>query len=212
MLATGWNCTDAGGPAKSWAHGWLTVEVTIAAVVLAAGAGTRFDDAGHKLLARFGASTVVGSAVDAALAADLDETIVVIGAAAIEADIPAGCTIIVNRRWQDGIATSLRVACDLAGRRGHTAIVVGLGDQPMVGSTVWRTVADAPDAPVAVATYEGSRRNPVRLDQSVWHLLPASGDEGARHLMRLRPELVREVPCVGEPADIDTVEDLAKWS
>lgn len=186
--------------------------MTTAAVVLAAGAGTRFEAEGHKLLAGFGGSTVVGAAVGAALASGLDETIVVVGAELIEAELPPGCTIAANALWEDGIATSLRVALDIADRHGHAAIVVGLGDQPMIGPDPWRAVAEESEAPIAVATYDGRRRNPVRLDQSVWHLLAVTGDEGARRLMRLRPELVREVPCVGEPADIDTVEDLAGWS
>ena len=136
---------------------------------------------------------------------------VVCGAADLSALLPTGSSVIENPRWAEGQATSLQSAIDAARLAGLDAVVVGLGDQPLITAESWRRVA-ASDAPIAVATYDGKRRNPVRLSASVWEMLPTSGDQGARVVFENRPDLVREVPCEGEPVDIDTREDLYKWS
>ena len=43
-------------------------------------------------------------------------------------------------------------------------------------------------------------------------LMPVSGDEGARTLMRHRPEMVEAIVVDGDEADVDTLEDLRRWS
>ena len=119
---------------------------------------------------------------------------------------------VANDRWHDGMATSLRAGVTRARRDGHHAVVVGLGDQPLVLPESWQRVARTKAKPICVATYKGTRGNPVRLSSLVWPLLPPTGDQGARVVMRRRPDLVMEVPCPGGAADIDTVDDLREWS
>jgi len=185
--------------------------VSTAAVVLAAGGGERFEGTEHKLRAVLRGQPLVAHAVKHAMGGGFGEVVVVTGAVDLDDVIDDRCTRLHNPAWSEGQATSLQVAVDHARAVGHAAIVVGLGDQPFVAPEVWRSVA-ASESPLAVATFEGRRRPPVRLAAEVWPLLPRRGDEGARRLLASRPELVREVPCRGEPADIDTLEDLARWS
>jgi len=189
--------------------------VTTAAVLLAAGGGSRFTGATHKLLAPLRGRPVFAWALEAALEAvrgpELDEVLVVTGAADLGGFVPEGVAVAHNPRWAEGQATSLQTAIAAARQRHHDAVVIGLGDSPFVVPEAWRLVAAAPH-PIAVATYEGRRRNPVKLAAEVWPLLPSHGDEGARNVMRLHPDLVGEVPCPGDPGDIDTVEDLQTWN
>jgi CTP:molybdopterin cytidylyltransferase MocA len=183
-------------------------------VVLAAGAGTRFAGPRPKLLTPWRGRPLVAWAIEHAATAGLDRTWVVTGAVDLEAlgVIPPGVELLPNERWAEGQASSLQVAVASARADAVDAIVVGLGDQPLIPPATWRAVAAATDRPIAVATYGGERRNPVRLAREIWGLLPSHGDEGARALIRNRGDLVMGVACEGDPADIDTLEDLARWN
>jgi len=183
--------------------------VDVVAVVLAAGAGTRFEGEGHKLDAVIDDRTILDRAVGTALAAGIGP-VVVVTAAQVTTALPPAVVHVVNERWAEGQMTSLRAGIAAAHDLGAAAVLVGLGDQPFVGADAWRAIA-AVDAPIAVATYAGRRGHPVRLAEETWDLLADHGDEGARTLMRLRPDLVTEVPCEGSPIDIDTAEDLRRW-
>jgi molybdenum cofactor cytidylyltransferase len=181
------------------------------AVVLAAGGGSRYDGPTHKLLAPLGDRPVVAWAIAHALEAGFDETVVVTGAVDLSAWVPAGVVVVPNPRWAEGQATSLQAAVTYARARGHDAVVVGLGDLPGIPATAWRLVADS-GAELATAVVEGRRTPPVRIGASLWEELPTSGDEGARVLLRSRPDLVVPVTCPGTPVDIDTTEDLTRWN
>lgn len=188
----------------------------VLAVLLAAGGGTRFAGGVHKLRAALRGRPVLAHAVSALAASGLD-AVVVTGAVDVADLVPDGMATLFNPRWTEGQATSVQAGIVEARRRGHDAVVVGLGDQPFVTSEAWKRVADA-HADLAVATYDGQRGHPVRFGAAVWDLLPTTGDEVGRAVMRDRPELVREIRFdtghgIELPAtDIDTVEDLRRWS
>jgi CTP:molybdopterin cytidylyltransferase MocA len=181
----------------------------VVAVVLAAGGGSRFDGETHKLLATLHSRTIVDHAIRSAVAADIGSVVVITGAVGELSGID-GVRQVRNHDWERGQSTSLQLAIDVANEIGAEAMVVGLGDQPFIEPEAWRLVARS-SAPIAIATYQGRRRNPVRLHRDVWPLLPHTGDEGARVVIRLRPDLVEEIPCPGSPVDIDTLEDLQTW-
>ena len=192
------------------------------AVLLAAGAGSRFAGPGPKLWANLpadgsrSAATVIERSLDQALAAAIGPVVVVTGAAPdiVPARYRGRVELRHNPRWAEGQSTSLRCGLDTVADLGAHCAVIGLADQPFVVAAAWRAVA-AGDSPIAVATYDGRRGNPVKLDAVVWPLLDehaaADPDAGARSLMRVRPDLVGEVPCPGSPDDVDTEEDLRRW-
>jgi CTP:molybdopterin cytidylyltransferase MocA len=194
----------------------------IVGVLLAAGGGSRYTGTTHKLLAPLEVAGerrpvylhALQHLLDANIDAGAGHAIVVTGAVPLE--LPPGVIEIPSARWAEGQATSLQAALAAAAEIGADAVVVGLADQPFIPASAWRAVAGAshePDHPIVVATYDGVRGpNPVRLDRAVWPLLPTEGDEGARSLLRTHPHWIREVQCVGSVADIDTVEDLDRWT
>lgn len=189
--------------------------MTVAGLLLAAGAGRRFG--GPKALAVFEGTTLLERGVALLEAGGCAPIIAVLGAEAeLVPDVTylPGVTTVTNPDWAMGMGTSLRVGLESL-PEGVTAVVVALVDQPLIGPDAVRrlVVAHASGAQAAVATYRGKPRNPVLLDRSLWEAVAADavGDTGARGFLKAHPELVTLVPCddTGTPEDIDTQADLA---
>ena len=163
----------------------------IAAVVLAAGAGSRFGGPKQRLL--------LPRVLDAVRASRVDELVVVAGAYPLELDVP----VVDCPEWELGPGASLR--CGLRPLPPETkAAVVVLADGPDLAPAAidrvvqaWREGA----GDVVAASYGGSRGHPVVLGRAAWPLVP---DEGAR---ALEPALV---PCddLGSPGDVDFAVEL----
>jgi nicotine blue oxidoreductase len=164
----------------------------VGAVVLAAGASTRFGSPKQDLL--------LGEVVRRVrLSNQIGAIVVVAGAHPVETDEP----VVRCREWQLGPGASLR--CGFAALPDDTAAAaVVLGDGPNLSPGAVDRVVDAwrsGAGKVVAASYGGIRGHPVVLDRAVWDSVP---NEGARALV---PVLV---PCddLGDPGDVDRPEDL----
>jgi len=177
--------------------------VTACGIVLAAGAGTRFGRPKAEIV--LGGERLVDRAVrvlrDGGCAA-------VVAVVRDGVEVP-GVVVVVNPDPDRGMGSSLRLG--LAAASG-TRAVIALVDTPGIGADAVRRVLAA-EAPVVVATYNGRRSHPVVIDRPLWTEVAtlADGDHGARPFMRAHPDLVVEVACEGDPADVDTPADLAAW-
>ena len=172
-------------------------------LVLAAGEGRRFG--GPKQLAQLDGRPLLAHVVAAARAV-LDPVVVVLGARAeqVRAGVALGGVAVVEcPDWADGMSASLR--CGLRALGEAEAVVVLLGDQPLVTPDVLRAVLAA-GAP-ARAAYDGVPGHPVLLDAGLLARADAlRGDAGFR--AELEGVTLVECGMLCDPTDIDTREDL----
>ncbi|HEY2355650.1 MAG TPA: NTP transferase domain-containing protein [Gaiellaceae bacterium] len=164
--------------------------MTVAAVVLAAGASARYGTDPPK-------QAVFLVAVLAALeASGVDEIVVVSGAH------PLPVESVHAADWERGPGASLRAGLATLGDDVEAAIVA-LADGPdLHPRAVDRVIADwrANGGDVVAATYGGVRLHPALLARAAWASIP---DEGAKSLP------ARLVPCddLTPPGDVDYPPD-----
>ena len=169
----------------------------IAAVVLAAGAATRFGSPKQLLLLPY--------VLDSLRAAPVDDVVIVSGAYPIEADHGIdleGTRVVTCADWERGPGASLRCGLAALGDEVEFALVV-LADGPYLDPrAIERVMAHSDQADFVAATYDGVRSHPAVIARALWNRIP---DEGGRGLDPLL------IPCedLVPPGDIDT-PDLAR--
>ena len=158
----------------------------IAAVVLAAGAATRFGEPKQRLL--------LEPVLERVRASSVDDVLVVLGAHAVESSARS----VRCEDWELGTGASLR--CGLATLDPATeAAVIVLSDGPDLSPRAIDRLIDTwrrEGSSILAASYRGHRSHPVLLARAAWAGVP---DEGARALD------ARLVPCddLGDPGDVD---------
>lgn len=177
--------------------------VTIAAVILAAGASTRFGS--PKAAVRIGSRTMLQVVADTATAAGLDPVIVVAPSRAL---IPESAVKATNDEPARGLSASLRVGLAAVPPDAEAAIIL-LADQPTVDVSLLRALDGWRGRTSIVATQaDGVLGPPVLLEREAFGLADElSGDVGLRDL--LRGDVTRVTPVEhGRLPDVDTGDDL----
>lgn len=145
--------------------------------------------------------------------------VIVLGAHAtrIRTAIPSDERIVIveNSNYMSGQLSSLKAGMEIIGPTTD-AILIQLGDHPMVRGDSYRAVADSYQRarnPIVIARYAGRRGHPLIFDRSVFAELRAVPEgEGARYVVNADASRVLYVDLddPGINLDLDTPDDLAR--
>lgn len=183
--------------------------MSLVAVVLAAGAGSRFG--GGKMAASFKGEPLIRHAIRAARAAPVDRVIVVCPPALDIGEWPGVPPVEALRISSSELSASLKAGvAKAAGARGA---FIYLGDMPLVPPQIAEQLAGTlGEAYAAMPRFADRPGHPVLLSARAMADVPSlAGDQGAGPLLKARKDIVF-VDCTveGVVIDIDRAEDLTR--
>ncbi len=182
----------------------------LAAIVLAAGAATRFG--GDKLAARLEGAPLLHHAIRAARAAPVERVIVVAREGADLGDWRGEPRVETVTIASNALSASLKAG--IARASNCDGVFVFLGDMPRIPHALAAALADSlGDAFAAVPRCRGKAGHPVLLSaRSFAEIAGLEGDAGAGKLLKSRNDVVH-VDCddPGVLLDIDRPEDLRRF-
>ncbi|UVK85556.1 nucleotidyltransferase family protein [Pseudomonas sichuanensis] len=188
--------------------------MTVVALVLAAGQGSRFGADKRRAVLGDGRSLLQHS-VERALAV-FDEVRVVLrdGESADVLGLPATCCIVPSPDAGLGMGHSLAAgAASLSDCDAQAAAIV-LGDMPWILPQTYRRLVEAADpGAIVVPHYQGQNGHPVLFGHDYWpELAKLCGDEGARSVLQRHRDRVRvlDVDDSGVLRDVDTPAALVQ--
>jgi len=186
------------------------------AILLAAGESKRMGT--PKQLLPYGNKTIIETVIDHMTRSRLDGVIVVLGAhrekiEKVVAELPV--KTVYNPRYEQGMLSSVQKGfSSLPIDAG--AVLVFLGDQPMVPSSVIDQIINtyrSTEKGIVLPVFDGARGHPVLIDTKYKREVAAIDPEiGLRELIHKHPEDILEVDVETSTIieDIDTPEDYKK--
>jgi molybdenum cofactor cytidylyltransferase len=195
----------------------ILVSMSVAAIILAAGASSRLGQ--PKQLLAYRGETLLSRAIRLAQESGASPVISVLGAHfdSILASIQSHESIPVhNDRWRQGIASSIDAglrALQLCAPEAEGALLMSC-DQPRLTADHLRALIDAFTAQsspaIAASSYAGVHGIPAAFPSETFADLRAlRGGKGARSLIERAPCPVIGIEFTGGEVDIDLPEDIA---
>lgn len=181
-------------------------------VILAAGQGSRFKGAQHKLDQPLAGGTVLSSTLRSAVESRLPVLLVTTAPFVASASkVLAMRDIVVLSAAEASRGMGHSIAVGVAERASSAGWLMLPGDMPLVRPGSLRAVAAALERhPVVYAQHRGRRGHPVGFAAELYsELVLLDGDEGARRIVARYPVHGEEVDDPGVLVDVDTQEDLA---
>lgn len=181
----------------------------VSVIILAAGSSKRLGR--PKQLVQYKDSTLLGYSTDAALTADLGETIVVFGERDyLDYKSDKRLKKIHNPDWKMGMGHSLAIGIAEVNENASGAIIM-LCDQPFVSAELLQQIAKAglSEGGIVVSDYGTASGPPSYFDKKYFaELSQLEGDDGAKHIVGKNKNDVSKIIFSEGIIDIDTEEDL----
>lgn len=174
-----------------------------------------------KQLLRVGEGGMLERTLGNVRAGNVDEAVLVLGFSAelIRRELPAalleGVQVVINEKFESGMATSLRAGLAAVSPAMDAALIV-MADQPFVRPETMNLLVGRyreSEAEIVVPFYRGSRGNPVLLDRPVFaEAMALEGDVGCRAIFARHADGILEVDVedAGILSDIDSREDYER--
>lgn len=178
----------------------------VAAVILAAGASTRFGS--DKQLALVNGRPMLDAVIDVARRAGLTPIMAIVPPGL---PVPPDAVPVINDLPEEGLSRSLRLGVGALPPEVPAAVIL-LGDQPTLDpGVIRRLLAARGERPIVATEARGVVAPPVLLERSAFALVEEiSGDEGLRRLLRAGSGPVSTVRVAEHAPDVDRPEDLER--
>jgi len=183
------------------------------AIILAAGESKRMGS--PKMILPFRGMTIIEKVIENVLSSDVEKTVIVLGAGKekiVKLTEKLPVMHCFNGNYKNGMLSSVKCGFEYL-PMDFRAVLVLLGDQPLIGASVINTVIKGykeSGKNIVIPVFNKRRGHPLLIDKRYRdEIINLDGPEGLKELVKRHPDDILEIET-GNPEilkDIDTEEE-----